>query len=66
MLAAVLLMQPLAQLTAQGIELGALSGISSHQQLDPSEMYREKIAPDIDATWQLVVGVDPYQQSLLL
>ncbi|KAK7186794.1 phosphate transporter [Paraphaeosphaeria sporulosa] len=59
MLAAVFLMQPVAQLAAQGVGLGALRGISAGHRppLNPSETDRDKAAPVVDAVWRLVIGV---------
>ena len=59
MLAAVFLTQSLAQLTAQGVGLGALRGISARHNppLSHSETDHETAAPVIDAVWRLVIGV---------
>jgi PHS family inorganic phosphate transporter-like MFS transporter len=58
MLAAVFLMQPLAQLTAQGIGLGALRGMGRDRHPDLfNETDHAKAAPIIDAIWRLVIGV---------
>jgi hypothetical protein len=59
MLAAVFMMQPLAQLTAHGVGLGALRGISARHRpsLGATETDRIKTAPIVDAVWRLVIGV---------
>jgi PHS family inorganic phosphate transporter-like MFS transporter len=57
MLVAVFLMQPLSQLTAQGIGLGALRGISASHNLSRDEKTHEVAAPVIDSVWRLVIGV---------
>lgn len=59
MLAAVFLMQPVAQLTAQGIGLGALRGISARHipPLKASDTDRVNAAPVVDAVWRLVIGI---------
>jgi PHS family inorganic phosphate transporter-like MFS transporter len=57
MLVAVFLMQPLSQLTAQGIGLGALRGISASHNLSRDEKSHETAAPVIDSVWRLVIGV---------
>jgi len=57
MLAAVFLMQPLAQLTAQGVGLGALKVEWSRWRLQHDETSFERTAPVVDVVWRLVIGV---------
>jgi PHS family inorganic phosphate transporter-like MFS transporter len=50
-------MQPLGQLLAYLVGLGALKGISHNYELDPNMTDYEVAAPGIDFVWRCVIGV---------
>lgn len=57
MLAAVFLMQPIAQLVAYGVGLGALRSMKKNIQNPPRIDHHEEVASVLDGVWRLVVGV---------
>ncbi|KAF2114308.1 major facilitator superfamily domain-containing protein [Lophiotrema nucula] len=66
MLAAVFMMQPLGQLMAWLVGLGALKGISRSRGLSPDETSYDVAAPVIDSVWRCVIGVGAFPAFLAI